>query len=235
MSPVSARQAISADLSQLKAQLRQLYIQWCVSGPTLESSSALAAMAQEESGHTRILARLAAGMTGTVSAAELVPVGRITSWPDLIGTAGPLELALAALLGELKSSGDPEFGRHLPKMAAEERHHAQFFTGWFEELGTDFSEAGSSFAKARDRSEARIAAWLDDAAPLLSEAGVASARSWTTGAGSPGQAPDAVCVHCGSRSSTRVSAFGTSLMTELRKCDACDNDFESVRWKPGAL
>jgi hypothetical protein len=234
MSPVSARQTVSADLSQLKARLRQLYIQWCVSGPTLESSSALAAMAQEETGHTRILSRLAAGATGTARAAELMPAGEISSWPELIGTAGPLEIALAALLGELKSSGDPEFSRHLPKMAAEERHHAQFFTGWFEELGTDYSEAGSVFVKARETSEARIAAWLDDAAPLLSEAGAASASNWTGGAGSPDQAPDAACVHCGSRSSTRVSAFGTSLMTELRKCDACGSDFESVRWKPAA-
>jgi hypothetical protein len=234
MSPESARQIISADLSQLKAHLLRLYVQWCVSGPTLESSSALAAMAQEEAGHTRILARLAAGTTGTVSAGELVPVGQITNWPDLVGTAGPLELALAALLGELESSGDLEFGRHLPKMAAEERHHAQFFAGWFEELSTDFSEAGSSFAKARDRSEGRIAVWLDGAAPLLSEAGAASARSWIAGTGSPDHGPDPACIHCGSRSSICVSAFGTSLMTELRKCDACGTDFESVRWKPAA-
>jgi hypothetical protein len=234
MSPVTARQTVSADLSQLKAGLRQLYVQWCVGGPTLESSSALAAMAQEETGHARILARVAAGATTTVRAAELIAVGEISSWPELIGTVGPLEIALAALLGELKNSGDPEFSRHLPKMAAEERHHAQFFTGWFEELGTEYSEAGSVFVKARETSEARVAAWLDDAAPLLSEAGAASARNWSDGAESPDRGQDAACVHCGSRSSTRVSAFGTSLMTELRKCDACGSDFESVRWKPTA-
>jgi hypothetical protein len=237
MSAEHARRAVSADLSQLKSRLRTLYVQWCVGGPTLEASSAIAAMAQEESGHTRILTRLAAGTASAVSAAELVPSGDIASWPELVGTVGPLEITLAALLADLKGVQEPEFSRHLVKMALEERHHAQFFTGWFVELGADASAAGTTFTRAREASEQRIAAWLERAAPVLAEAGassmaaVAGGTSGAMGWDGPG---DAACVHCGGLDSVRVSAFGASLMTELRKCRSCGSPFESVRWKPVA-
>jgi hypothetical protein len=232
MTSTQALRTVSAQLSQLKTELRQLYVQWCVGGPTLESSSALAAMAQEESGHARILGRLAAGATGAVQAPTLVPIERVTSWPELVGTVGPLEIMLAALIGELKDAGDLGFGRNVGKIAVEERHHAQFFLGWFQELGANRNAAGASFAEARAESEARIAGWLAASAPLLAETGIASVDAWRTAALAPDEAGDVVCVHCGSHATTRTAAFGASLMTELRKCDACGANFESVRWKP---
>jgi 1,2-phenylacetyl-CoA epoxidase catalytic subunit len=231
MTSTEAQQAISAQLSQLKTGLRQLYVQWCVSGPTLESSSALAAMAQEESGHARILSRLAADATAAAQVQTLLPAEQISSWPELVGTAGPLEVMLAALIAELKDAGDPGVSRNLAKIAVEESHHAQFFLGWFQELGANRNAAGASFAAVREQSEARIAEWLAASAALFAEAGIASADAWRTSSAAPAETGDVVCVHCGSRSSTRTGAFGASLMTELRKCDDCGANFESVRWK----
>jgi len=231
MTSTQALQTVSAQLSQLKAELRQLYVQWCVSGPTLESSSALAAMAQEESGHARIFARLAAGAAGATQANLLPPIEQVTSWPELVGTAGPLEIMLAALIGELKDAGDPGFGRNLGKIAVEERHHAQFFLGWFQELGANRGAAADSFSAVRAATEARIAGWLAALAPLLAEAGIATDDTWSTAPAALDETGDVVCVHCGSHASTRIAAFGASLMTELRKCDACGANFESVRWK----
>ena len=42
------------------------------------------------------------------------------------------------------------------------------------------------------------------------------------------QAP--VCAHCGSASVTRVSLFGSQLMTSQYRCGQCRTYFEHIRW-----
>lgn len=44
------------------------------------------------------------------------------------------------------------------------------------------------------------------------------------------QARAPVCVHCGSREVTRVSLFGSQLMTSQYRCTTCATFFEHVRW-----
>ena len=107
----------------------------------------------------------------------------------------------------------------------------QFFLGWFQELGANRNAAGASFAAVRAESEARIARWLAACAPLLAEAGIAVGEAWGTALLARDETGDVACVHCGSHASTRTAAFGTSLMTELRKCGACGASFESIRWR----
>jgi rubrerythrin len=232
MTPRSALEQISADLAAIKGELRQLYVQWCVSGPTLESSSALAAMAQEESGHARILSRLAADTPCREITSELIRKDELTSWPELVGTAGPVEIVLAWVVSELRRCDDPEFGRKLLKVAAEERYHVQFFLGWFDELGGDESSAGARFADIRAVTEARLRGWIAASETWFAPAGIASQdHRLDIGQPSAHDAGVVACVHCGSPRTSTSAAFGASLMTELRRCETCGTRFESVRWK----
>jgi Phenylacetic acid catabolic protein len=236
MSAEQALRSISADLASLKLALRRLYVVWCVGGPTLEASSAVAAMAQEEAGHARILARLAGTATATVDVSRLVPIDEVTSWPQLVGVAGPLENALAALLDGLKSAEEPEFSRNLTKIAAEERYHAQFYVGWFHELERNDNDAGRIFKAARVEAEARVAEWLSAARPVLVET-TAPIPEFLGDGSYPDLSPDleTVCVHCGSRDIEVTSAFGGSLMTSLLKCQSCGGQFEAVRYRTAAI
>jgi hypothetical protein len=224
---------ISADLATIKLQLRAVYIRWCVSGPTLEASSAMAAMAQEEAGHARVLQRLSAAATPSAAAAAILPAEEIQDWPSLVGTVGPVEIALAGLLSELRAVEEPEFQRNLGKIAVEDRYHADFFIGCFEELDVMDNQAGKVFATSLEASEARVAGWLQVSRPAGTAAGcpLPGRAELSSSADESGRSVLGVaCVHCGATDARMVSRFGSSLMTSLLHCNGCGEQFEAVRW-----
>jgi 1,2-phenylacetyl-CoA epoxidase catalytic subunit len=216
--------ALLADIAAIKADLRTLYVTWCISGPTLEATSALAAMAQEEGGHRRITARLAGKTPPTEAASQLFGPARIEAWPDFVGWVGPVEVALAGILERLGESDAPQIARNLMKMAAEERYHAEFYLSWFQELEKNDNLAGRQFKAARHAGEAAVARWLRRHAAVLAESGL------TIGHRLPAELEGNVrCVSCGSLQTRVTASFGSSLMTAQMRCLDCGGQFEAVR------
>src|SRR5580700_431215 len=156
MDPDAALGLVCSELAGVKLRLRGLYVRWCVGGPTLEASSALAAMAQEESGHARILTRLAGSHHAASDLDRLMPTETITAWPELVGMVGPVESASVAVLQRIVDSDNAPIARNITKILTEERHHAQFFSGWFTELEQNHNSAGAIFARSREASELRV-------------------------------------------------------------------------------
>src|SRR5262249_41452742 len=139
--------------------LHEIYTQWSVRGPSLESSTAIAAMSQEQAGYAKTLDRLADGVSP-----EVCPVPSLravpATWPELIGAAGTVELALAAALDQWRAGAEGSLTRNLDKMAQEIGYHARFFRGWFQELDDDTSQVGVLFDRARATTEQEVWSWL---------------------------------------------------------------------------
>jgi hypothetical protein len=231
-----ALERVAAELAAAKERVARIFTDWSIRGPTLEASTALAAMAQEAAGHARVCGRLA----GHCPPDNLRPPQGLTtipsSWPELIATVGTAELALGLLLDRLVASEDPPIRRQLAKMAVEERYHRRFFLGWFAELENDPSPAGALFTSARATGEADALAWLDRMRVPLVQLGMPlNAGDPDATAGGPAVGPsiteDTTCVHCDSRELAIVSEFGGSLMTSQIRCRSCGGYFERVRWR----
>jgi hypothetical protein len=225
------RLALLADIAAIKADLRALYVRWCISGPTLEATSALAAMAQEEGGHRRIAKRLAGKVPPTEAATQLFGPARIDAWPDFVGWVGPVEVALAGILDRLSESDDPQIARNLVKMAAEERYHAEFYLSWFQELEKNDNSAGRQFKSARQAGEAAVALWLNLHAAVLADTGLTIG---VDGTGVSHRLPpelegNVCCVSCGSLQTRVTASFGSSLMSAQMRCLDCGGQFEAVR------
>ena len=219
----AAARRVGADLAAVKFRLARSYLEWSVGGPTLEASTAMAAMSQEEAGHARSIRRMGGG---AVSDPLPFPVLEKSpeSWPELIGTLGVAELTLATILDGLSACPDADVRRHVAKMAVEERYHRRFYTGWFTELAGDDSTAGEIFRERRSVTEAQARDWLDALAAPLAEL-----RAELVGQREVEDAPVAACVHCGSTDASALAAFGSSLLTSQMRCRSCGGHYEVVR------
>lgn len=222
---------VGSDLAALTERLGQIYIQWCVRAPSLEASSALAAMAQEHAGYQRVLTRLANG-----SVADRCPVNTLEttpdSWPALVGVAGTAEMVLAALLARMQGLGGKAASRSIAKLAIELSYHARLFRGWFVEMLRDASLAGSVFVNAKAGAESELAGWLATLDGSLTGL-EASLILDSTAAREDDEQPGSelwTCAHCGSADVHVLAPFGPSLMTSQLSCDSCDGFFEVVRW-----
>jgi hypothetical protein len=233
----SALERIAGELAAVKECLARIFIDWSVRGPTLEASTAMAAMAQEAAGHARVCSRLA----GARSLADCCPPAGLKTvpptWPELIATVGTAELALGMLLDRLAASDDPAIRRQLAKMAVEERYHRRFFVGWFTELDQDRTPAGELFSSARATGEASALAWLSSLRTTLAQIGLPLAEGQSEGEAPSDHDPTtaivqgATCVHCGGGEIALVAEFGGSLMTSQLRCRSCRGYFETVRWR----
>ena len=173
MAEPAPRTQLIAAMVAVKQQLAGIYTDWCVRGPKLEASTAITAMAQEEQGHARVLS----GLLETASTSEALPcLGRpLASWPEMVGSAGPADVALARLTRALATCPDPALQARLRKMADEERFHEAFYQGWFALLETDEPAVARIFWDARIRAEAEVVNWLGNLDALATEAGLAPA------------------------------------------------------------
>lgn len=225
--------ALLADIAVIKGGLRAHYITWCVSGPTLEASSAVAAMAQEEGGHRRILTRLAGDTVPTDAASQLLATTQIEAWPDFVGCAGSIEIALAGILERLSESADPKVARNLVKMASEERYHAEFFLAWYQDLEKNDNSASRRFKSARQAGESAIVDWLAVHTVMLAELGLTVGVDDVAPSHQlpPALEGDVRCAYCGSLQTRTTAAFGASLMTAQMRCLDCGGHFEAVRYR----
>ena len=147
-----------ASAGAVMAALARRYMEWSVRGPTLEASTAMAAMAQEAAAHARA-AKRAAGDAWSEQATPVSSVaGALSSWPTLVGTASQVEGAVMAVLQAL----DPleQLLPQLAKMRTEKQYHLEFMRGWVAILAKDATAAGAEFRRASAallRRSARVA------------------------------------------------------------------------------
>jgi 1,2-phenylacetyl-CoA epoxidase catalytic subunit len=159
-----------AAVAAVKADLGWTYTDWSVRAPTLESSTAVTAMAQEEVGHARVLNGL---VQGEVEGERIACVHEpASSWPELIGIVSPVEFALAGLTRALAGCRHDGLRSRARKMADEERFHELFMEGWSGLLGTDTTDVSSAFREALRRSEPETAAWVERLDALAAEGDV---------------------------------------------------------------
>jgi hypothetical protein len=173
MAQAPADQRLAAAVAAVKADLGWMYTDWSVRAPTLESSTAVTAMAQEEVGHARVLG----GLVPDDLAGDAIPClqGTAASWPELIGVVAPVELALAELTRQLAVCRHELLRSRARKMAEEERFHELFVEGWTGLLGADEGEVSAAFAEGVRRSRDETAAWVQRLDALAAEGDVLDA------------------------------------------------------------
>jgi ring-1,2-phenylacetyl-CoA epoxidase subunit PaaC len=159
MASPSHAELLAAAVVAVKEDLGWMYTDWSVRTPTLESSTAVTAMAQEEVGHARVLG----GLVPDGVAGEPIPCLRdqAPTWPELIGIVTPVELALAELTRALADCRHDLLRSRTRKMADEERFHELFVEGWSNLLGADTTEVSGAFFAAARRSQPETGAWVE--------------------------------------------------------------------------
>jgi 1,2-phenylacetyl-CoA epoxidase catalytic subunit len=173
MSGPGADERLAAAVVAVKVDLGWMYTDWSVRAPTLESSTAVTAMAQEEVGHARVLGGLVPdGVEGDSIPCLKEPA---SSWPAFIGVVAPMELALAELTRRLAGCRHDLLRSRARKMAEEERFHELFIEGWSGLLDADSSEVASAFAEGVRRSQRETAAWVERLDALAAEGEVLDA------------------------------------------------------------
>ena len=141
-----------ARLADNKYWLGRRYAEWCSSAPTLESSVAAAAMAQDELGHARALyplLRQLAPKAGIAVGPEIEPEtrtrflamaaldGDFTSWPDFIAANVLIDGALTQIFEAAQSSSFEPLAARSRKVLQEERTHTLHGNGWLRRLGRE--------------------------------------------------------------------------------------------------
>src|SRR5215469_6190830 len=168
---ISEQQALFdllAALADNKYFLGRRYAEWCNGAPTLESSVAAAAMAQDELGHARALYPLLQDFSqAQAHPAEYEPETRaqfcnvafldqsFTGWADFVAANFLLDTALSVLFEFAQESRfEPLRGRSR-KVLQEEQVHALHGEGWVRRL----ARSGGAVREALQASLAR--AWLE--------------------------------------------------------------------------
>jgi 1,2-phenylacetyl-CoA epoxidase catalytic subunit len=158
--------ALAGHLAAAKERLGLLYAGTCLGGPTVEASVALAAMAQDELGHSRILRALARSVD-PLEAGETRPValsGERSGWlaalaADLVADEAArrvVEAAAAGTYGPLQVRA--------AKVAEEEVYHRMFARRWAVRLAAGPGRGALESAVAAELGMAED--WLDQLAPL---------------------------------------------------------------------
>lgn len=165
-----AAEVLASAVAAVKLDLAWIYTTWSLQGPTLEACTALTAMAQEEAGHARALL----GVAGVERRDHGIPCLETMpeTWPDLVGTAGLVELAVVDVVRRLRDGANPTLAARTAKMAVEEGFHAHLFHGWFPLLADDAPAVAERLDKAVRRATPEIEKWLSGLDDLAVEAGV---------------------------------------------------------------
>ena len=160
---------IAASIVAAKTALARIYTNWSVRGPSLEASTAVTAMAQEEAGHARVLKRLTKDADGNpLTCLDRNP----ESWPQMIGTVGAVEVAMGRIIRALSRSRNEEWRGRAVKMAMEERFHEDFFSGWSASLSRESEGARRVYEEARIEADREVTGWLENLDALAADAGI---------------------------------------------------------------
>jgi len=163
--------ALMARLADNKYFLGRRYAEWCSSAPTLESSVAAAAMAQDELGHARaiypVLKTLNPGAgaendpeTRTAFTALACLGEPFGGWEDFVAANVLIDNALTVVFEAGKDSTFEPLAGRSRKVLQEERMHAQHGEGWVRWMAREGGAARESQQQALRRVWDEVFCWF---------------------------------------------------------------------------
>ncbi|HEX6543223.1 MAG TPA: Phenylacetic acid catabolic protein [Ktedonobacterales bacterium] len=161
--PPEAVFALMARLADNKYFLGRRYAEWCSSAPTLESSVAAAAMAQDELGHARaiypVLKTLSPGAGAETEPETRTAFTALTclhepfgGWEDFVAANVLVDNALTLIFEAGKDSTFEPLAGRSRKVLQEERMHAQHGEGWVRRMARE----GGAVRAAQQRALRRV-------------------------------------------------------------------------------
>jgi phenylacetate-CoA oxygenase PaaI subunit len=178
-----------ARLADNKYALGRRYAEWCSSAPTLESSVAAAAMAQDELGHARALYPLLRQLCPDAGS-EIDPETRtdfltlpaldapFTSWQQFVAANFLFDQAMTVLFEAAQTSSyEPLTGRSR-KVLQEERLHTTHAVGWVRRLAREGDAVRAALEDSLRADWTQTLCWLGPAGTddALATAGVLDAK-----------------------------------------------------------
>jgi phenylacetate-CoA oxygenase PaaI subunit len=176
-----------AALADNKYFLGRRYAEWCNGAPTLESSVAAAAMAQDELGHARAIYPLLQDFAqAQEQPAEYEPETRtrfcnvafldqpFTGWPDFIAANFLLDTALSVVFEFAQESHFEPLRGRAKKVLLEEQVHALHGEGWVRRLARTGGAVRGTLQTALERAWLETLCWFgppDDPRGKLLQAG----------------------------------------------------------------
>jgi phenylacetate-CoA oxygenase PaaI subunit len=180
-----------AALADNKYFLGRRYAEWCNGAPTLESSVAAAAMAQDELGHARAIYPLLQDFPqAREHLAEFEPETRtdfcnvafldqvFTGWADFVAANFLLDTALSVVFEFAQESRFESLRGRAKKVLQEEQVHALHGEGWSRRLARTGGLVRGTLEAALQRAWLETLCWFGPAADprgkLLQEGGILS-------------------------------------------------------------
>jgi phenylacetate-CoA oxygenase PaaI subunit len=163
--------ALMARLADNKYFLGRRYAEWCSSAPTLESSVAAAAMAQDELGHARAIYPLLKTLAPTLGA-ETDPETRTAfvaltclrqpfgGWEDFVAANVLVDNALTLVFEAGKDSTYEPLAGRSRKVLQEERMHTQHGDGWARRMAREAGAARDTQRQALRRMWDEVLCWF---------------------------------------------------------------------------
>ncbi len=165
-----------AALADNKYFLGRRYAEWCNGAPTLESSVAAAAMAQDELGHARALYPLLHDFPqAQEQPAEFEPETRtqfcnvrfldqvFTGWADFVAANFLLDTALSVIFEFAQESRYESLRGRAKKVLQEEQVHALHGEGWVRRLARTGGAVRGSLQVALERAWLETLCWFGPA------------------------------------------------------------------------
>jgi phenylacetate-CoA oxygenase PaaI subunit len=176
---ISEQQALFdllAALADNKYFLGRRYAEWCNGAPTLESSVAAAAMAQDELGHARAIYPLLQDFAqAKEQPAEYEPETRtrfanvafldqpFTGWPDFVAANFLLDTALSVVFEFAQESRFEALRGRAKKVLQEEQVHALHGEGWVRRLARTGGAVRGTLEAALERGWLETLCWFGPA------------------------------------------------------------------------
>ncbi len=178
-----------AALADNKYFLGRRYAEWCNGAPTLESSVAAAAMAQDELGHARAIYPLLQDFPQAQGQrAEFEPETRtqfcnvafldqtFTGWPDFVAANFLLDTALSVVFEFAQESRFEPLRGRARKVLQEEQVHALHGDGWMRRLARTGGAVRSAQKAALEHAWLETLCWFgpddDPRGKLLHQGGI---------------------------------------------------------------
>jgi phenylacetate-CoA oxygenase PaaI subunit len=165
-----------AALADNKYFLGRRYAEWCNGAPTLESSVAAAAMAQDELGHARAIYPLLQDFPQAEGQrAEFEPETRtrfcnvafldqtFTGWPDFVAANFLLDTALSVVFEFAQESRFEPLRGRARKVLLEEQVHALHGEGWVRRLARTGGSVRGTLKAALERAWLETLCWFGPA------------------------------------------------------------------------
>ncbi|HEY7124408.1 MAG TPA: Phenylacetic acid catabolic protein [Ktedonobacterales bacterium] len=176
-----------AALADNKYRLGRRYAEWCNGAPTLESSVAAAAMAQDELGHARALYPLLQDFPqGQAQPVEVEPETRtifsnvafldepFTGWADFVAANFLLDTALSVVFEFAQESHFEPLRGRAKKVLQEEQVHILHGEGWVRRLARTGGAVRGTLEASLKRAWLETVCWFgpaDDARGVLLQQG----------------------------------------------------------------